>query len=92
MPDLCSRTARGLHPQLTTGGWGPYRWAVEATFRDSVDFTQLRKVYGDTVVGRQGYAPPRFVEAVRSFVVGEPERRLYQYFFTLNARTLRSES
>src|SRR5581483_4823503 len=36
MRDLYSRTAWGLHPQLTTDGWGPYRLAVAATFKDSV--------------------------------------------------------
>jgi len=44
MRDLYSRTAWGLHPQLTTDGWGPYRLAVEATFRESVNFAQLQKV------------------------------------------------
>ena len=32
MRDVYARTAWGLHPQLTTDGWGPYRLAVNATF------------------------------------------------------------
>ena len=76
MRDLYSRTAWGLHPQLTTDGWGPYRLAVDATFRDNVDFAQLQKVYSRLPQsGRQGYAPPRFVEAVSKVVTGNPDRR-----------------
>jgi len=75
MRDLYSRTAWGLHPQLTTDGWGPYRLAVDATFKDSVDFAQLQKVYSHVQVGRQGYAPPRFVETVTKVVTGNPEKR-----------------
>jgi IS1 family transposase len=75
MRDLYSRTAWGLHPQLTTDGWGPYRLAVAATFRDSVDFAQLQKVYAPSAQGRGGYAPPRFREAVRRTVTGQPDKR-----------------
>jgi hypothetical protein len=75
MRDLYSRTAWGLHPQLTTDGWGPYRLAVAATFRDSVDFAQLQKVYGPSSPGRGGYAPPRFREAVSRVVTGNPDRK-----------------
>ena len=38
MRDLYSRTAWGLRPQVTTDGWGPYRLAMAATFRDNADF------------------------------------------------------
>lgn len=76
MRDLYSRTAWGLHPQLTTDGWAPYRWAVDFTFKDSVDFAQLVKMYGRTPEpGRQGYAPPKFVEAVSKVVTGNPDPR-----------------
>ena len=75
MRDLYSRTAWGLHPQLTSDGWGPYRLAVAATFRDSVDFAQLQKVYGPSSPGRAGYAPPRFRESVKRVVTGNPDRR-----------------
>jgi len=76
MRDLYSRTAWGLHPQLTTDGWGPYRLAVDATFRDSVDFAQLQKVYSRLPQpGRTGYAPPRFVEAISKVRTGNPDRR-----------------
>jgi transposase-like protein/IS1 family transposase len=75
MRDLYSRTEWGLHPQLTTDGWGPYRLAVAATFRDSVDFAQLQKVYAPSAQGRGGYAPPRFREAVRRTVTGSPDPR-----------------
>lgn len=75
MRDLYSRTAWGLHPQMTTDGWGPYRLAVAATFGDSVDFAQLQKVYGPSSPGRGGYAPPRFREAVSRVVTGDPDPR-----------------
>jgi len=75
MRDLYSRTAWGLHPQLTSDGWGPYRLAVAATFRDSVDFAQLQKVYGPSSPGRAGYAPPRFRESVKRVVTGDPDKR-----------------
>lgn len=75
MRDLYSRTAWGLHPQLTTDGWGPYRLAVNATFRHSVDFAQLQKVYGGIPAGRQGYAPPRFREAVSRVITGNPDKQ-----------------
>jgi transposase-like protein/IS1 family transposase len=75
MRDLYSRTAWGLHPQLTSDGWGPYRLAVAATFRNSVDFAQLQKVYGPSSPGRGGYAPPRFREAVSRVITGNPDRQ-----------------
>jgi transposase-like protein/IS1 family transposase len=75
MRDLYSRTAWGLHPQLTSDGWGPYRLAVAATFRNSVDFAQLQKVYGPSSPGRAGYAPPRFREAVSRVITGNPDRQ-----------------
>lgn len=72
MRDLYARTEWGLHPQLTTDGWGPYRLGVEATFGDSVDFAQLQKVYSRLPV-RTGYAPPRFLEAVSKVRTGNPD-------------------
>lgn len=73
--DLYSRTAWGLHPQVTTDGWGPSRLAMAATFRDSADFAQLQKVYGPSSPGRAGYAPPRFREAVSRVITGNPDKR-----------------
>jgi IS1 family transposase len=75
MRDLYSRTHWGLHPQLTTDGWGPYRLAVGATFKDSVDFAQLQKIYTAASSGSQGYAPPRFREAVSRVITGHPDKR-----------------
>ena len=73
MRDLYSRTAWGLRPQVTTDGWGPYRLAMAATFRDNADFAQLQKVYKSAYVGRGGYAPPRFSEAVSRVITGNPD-------------------
>jgi transposase-like protein/IS1 family transposase len=74
MRDVYARTEWGLRPQLTTDGWGPYRLAVEATFRQSVDFAQLQKVYSRLPM-RTGYAPPRFVEAISKVRTGNPDKR-----------------
>jgi len=54
-----ARTAWGLCPQITTDGWGPYVPAINATFKDSVDYAQLVKIYGDLPAVREGYAPSR---------------------------------
>jgi transposase-like protein/IS1 family transposase len=73
MRDVYGRTAWGLHPQLTTDAWGPYISATKATFKESVDFGQLQKIYGHLPPGRQGYAPSRFVEAISKVVIGKPD-------------------
>lgn len=75
MRDLYGRTAWGLHPQVTTDGWGPYRLAMAATFRDRADFAQLQKIYAPSAIGRGGYAPPRFREAKRRVITGDPDQR-----------------
>jgi IS1 family transposase len=74
MRDLYSRTAWGLHPQVTTDGWGPYRLAMAATFRQSADYAQLQKIYKTSFAGRGGYAPPRYQESVKRVVTGNPDR------------------
>jgi transposase-like protein/IS1 family transposase len=73
MRDVCSRTAWGWKPQLTTDGWGPYVGAVDATFGNEVDFAQLIKIYGRLPETREGYTPSRFVEAVSKVVTGTPD-------------------
>jgi transposase-like protein/IS1 family transposase len=73
--DVYARTAWGLHPQLSTDAWGPYKSAVKATFRESVDFGQIQKIYSHIPSGRQGYAPSRFVEAISRAIIGNPEKR-----------------
>lgn len=74
MRDLYSRTAWGLHPQVTTDGWGPYRLAMAATFCESADFAQPQKIYAPSAQGRGGYSPPRFREAMRRVVTGQPDQ------------------
>lgn len=75
MRDVYSRTAWGSCPQITTDGWGPYIGAIDATFKDSVDFAMLVKIYGHLPEPRRGYAPSRFVEAVSKVITGNPDRR-----------------
>jgi hypothetical protein len=48
---------------------------VEQTFRGFVDYAMLVKVYGSLPRGREGYAPPRFTEAVSKVICGEPDRK-----------------
>ncbi|HXZ40318.1 MAG TPA: IS1 family transposase [Terriglobales bacterium] len=71
--DVYNRTPWGWCPQITTDGWGPYVPAINATFRDSVDYAQLVKIYGSLPAVREGYSPSRFVEAVSKVVTGNPD-------------------
>jgi len=71
--DLYARTAWGLRPQVTTDGWGRYRLAMAATFKGSAHFAQSQKVYGPSSPGRDGYAPPRFREAISKVITGMPD-------------------
>jgi IS1 family transposase len=73
MRDVYARTAWGLCPQITTDGWGPYVPAINATFKDSVDYAQLVKIYGSLPAVREGYAPSRYVESVSKVVTGNPD-------------------
>jgi IS1 family transposase len=73
MRDVYARTAWGLCPQITTDGWGPYVPAINATFKDSVDYAQLVKIYSSLPAVREGYAPSRYVEAVSKVVTGNPD-------------------
>ncbi len=73
MRDVYARTAWGLCPQITTDGWGPYVPAINATFKDSVDYAQLIKIYGNLPAVREGYAPSRYVESVSKVVTGNPD-------------------
>ncbi|MGA2859060.1 MAG: IS1 family transposase [Candidatus Sulfotelmatobacter sp.] len=73
MRDVYNRTPWGSCPQITTDGWGPYIGAINATFRESVDYAQLIKIYGHLPEGRQGYVPSRFVEAVSKVINGNPD-------------------
>ena len=73
--DVHARTAWGLHPQLSTDAWGPYKSAVKASFGENVDFGQIQKIYSHIPSGRQGYAPSRFVEAISRAIIGNPEKR-----------------
>jgi len=73
MRDVYARTAWGLCPQITTDGWGPYAPAIATTFKDSVDFAMLVKIYGSLPAVREGYAPSRYVESVSKIVTGNPD-------------------
>jgi transposase-like protein/IS1 family transposase len=73
MRDVHARTAWGSCPQITTDGWGPYVPAMNATFRDSVDYAQLVKIYGTLPAVREGYAPSRYVESISKVVTGNPD-------------------
>lgn len=81
-----ARTAWGLCPQITTDGWGPYVPAINATFKDSVDYAQLVKIYGDLPAVREGYAPSRYVESVSKVVTGNPDPKFVSTS-TSSART-----
>jgi zinc-finger binding domain of transposase IS66 len=75
MRDVYDRMPWSWQPQLTTDGWGRYRIAIENTFHSFVDYAMLIKVYGNLPRGREGYAPPRFTEAVSKVICREPDKR-----------------
>lgn len=59
--------------QLSTDGFGPYIWAVDATLSHCVDFAQLVKVYAAPREGEQRYSPAEVVEARPKPVFGNPD-------------------
>jgi IS1 family transposase len=55
MHDLKSRLANRV--QLTTDGYRPYISAVTETFKNDVDFAQLKKIFGDVPPQHVRYSP-----------------------------------
>jgi IS1 family transposase len=75
MRDLQFRMAGRI--TLTTDGFTPYITAVEKAFGKDVDFSQLVKVYTQSVAGR--YSPGEFVSAHATTIMGNPQRTSTSY-------------
>jgi IS1 family transposase len=75
MRDLQFRMAGRI--TLTTDGFTPYITAVERAFGKDVDFSQLVKVYTQSVAGR--YSPGEFVSAHVTTITGNPQRTSTSY-------------
>jgi len=71
MKDLASRLANRV--QLTTDGHKIYLEAVESAFGSDIDFSQLVKLYGQTIEGQKRYSPPQCIGTLRTKINGNPE-------------------
>jgi len=73
MKDLASRLKNRV--QLTTDGHKMYLEAVEDSFGKDVDFSQLVKLYGQTVEGQKRYSPPECIGTLKTKINGNPNAR-----------------
>jgi len=46
---------------------------MNTTFRDSVNYAQLVKIYGNLPAVRESYAPSRYGESISKVVIGNPD-------------------
>jgi IS1 family transposase len=61
--------------QLTTDGHKMYIEAVEGVFGKDVDFSQLMKLYGQTVESQKRYSPPQCVGTLKTKISGNPNTK-----------------
>jgi IS1 family transposase len=71
MHDVASRVSG--RPQITTGGFGAYPWAVASAFNGEVDHAVVQKVYGSTLAGSGRYSPPVCVGMTKESSCGAPD-------------------
>jgi IS1 family transposase len=71
--DLASRLAKRI--QLTTDGHNMYLDAVETAFGSDIDYSQLVKLYGQSVEGQKRYSPPVCIGEIKQRITGNPETR-----------------
>jgi IS1 family transposase len=71
MKDLAARLANRV--QLTTDGHHMYLDAVESAFGADVDFSQLVKLYGQTLEGQKRYSPPQCIGTIKTKINGSPD-------------------
>jgi IS1 family transposase/lambda repressor-like predicted transcriptional regulator len=71
MKDLASRLASRV--QLTTDGHRMYLEAVESAFGNDIDFSQLVKLYGQTVEGQKRYSPLQCIGTLKTKINGTPD-------------------
>jgi hypothetical protein len=59
--------------EFTSDGLRAYIDAVDKTFGDEIDFTQLVKIYGPSSEGQRRYSPPICVGAIKTEINGGPD-------------------
>jgi transposase-like protein/IS1 family transposase len=70
------RSATSSQPfQLTSDGFSTYKFAVETTLSDRVDYATLTKVYRATPEGERRYSPAEVVSTEVVLVSGNPDPR-----------------
>ncbi len=72
MKDLAGRLKNRV--QLTTDGHKMYLEAVENAFGKDIDFSQLVKIYGQSVEGQKRYSPPICIGTIKTEINGYPEK------------------
>jgi len=72
MKDLAGRLKDRV--QLTTDGHKMYLEAVENAFGKDIDFSQLVKIYGQSVEGQKRYSPPICIGTIKTEINGKPEK------------------
>lgn len=71
LKDLAGRLANRV--QLTTDGHKMYIDAVEKAFGSDIDFSQLTKIYGQSVEGQKRYSPPVCIGTIKQKINGNSE-------------------
>jgi transposase-like protein/IS1 family transposase len=70
------KLARATSPvpyQLSTDGFRPYVKSITSRLRGCADYAQLVKVYGVSRDGEQRYSPPEVLDAVKTYIMGNPD-------------------
>jgi transposase-like protein/IS1 family transposase len=65
-------TAHGRF-QLTTDGFQPYIYAIDATLADRADYGMLVKQYRESTEPEKRYSPARCIGCKRNAVIGDPD-------------------
>jgi IS1 family transposase len=71
MKDLAGRLSNRV--QLTTDGHKMYLEAVENAFGGDIDFSQLIKIYGQTIEGQKRYSPAQCIGTMKTKISGDPD-------------------
>lgn len=71
MKDLAERLSSRV--QLTTDGHKMYLEAVETAFGGDIDFSQIVKLYGQTIEGQKRYSPAQCTGIVKTKISGDPD-------------------
>jgi IS1 family transposase len=58
-----------------TDGHKMYLDAVESAFGSDIDFSQLIKIYGQTIEGQKRYSPPACIGTIKEKINGDPDEK-----------------